>query len=281
MATTGSGCCSLIYSQQPEPVAASKMDFFKYQGTGNDFVMIDNRDETFSASNQALIEQLCHRRFGIGADGLILLQNDPDYDFRMVYFNADGAEGSMCGNGGRCIVRFAHDLGVIGRETRFLAVDGEHIAQVSDDEIFLKMSPVTGSENRGGLTFLNTGSPHVVQFVDDLESLDVLAKGRSIRYDLRFSPGGTNVNFAQVIGDNALFVRTYERGVEDETYSCGTGVTAVALMAHQHLAMTGPIAIKTIGGNLRVSFDTQADGQFDTIYLIGPAKRVFAGTITV
>jgi diaminopimelate epimerase len=258
------------------------MNFFKYQGTGNDFVLIDDRDGSFPRTNQALIEQLCHRRFGIGADGLILLQNDPDYDFRMVYFNADGAEGSMCGNGGRCIVRFAHDLGVFERETRFVAVDGEHTAVVSETDIFLKMSDVSGIEDRRGLTFLNTGSPHVVRFVDDLESLDVVAEGRAIRYDSAF-PGGTNVNFAQVLDDHTVYVRTYERGVEDETYSCGTGVTAVALVAQQQLNMPDPVAIQTIGGNLRVSFNAAAGNnkQYNTIYLIGPAKRVFAGTITI
>jgi diaminopimelate epimerase len=257
------------------------MDFFKYQGTGNDFVLIDDRDRRFPVSDQALVEQLCHRRFGIGADGLILLQTDANYDFRMVYFNADGAEGSMCGNGGRCIVRFAHDLGIFERETRFLAVDGEHRAVVTDDRVSLKMSPVAGLENRDGFTFLNTGSPHVVQFVDDLESLDVVAEGRLIRYSDAFKPGGTNVNYAQVLDDKTLFVRTYERGVEDETYSCGTGVTAVALVAHQQLGMTGPIAIKTIGGNLSVTFNRQGDERFDNIHLIGPAKRVFVGNITV
>ena len=262
------------------------LNFAKYQGTGNDFVLIDDRanpgrDETFPAANQALVERLCHRRFGIGADGLILLRNDPDYDFRMVYFNADGAEGSMCGNGGRCIVRFAHDLGLFESETRFIAVDGEHVAVVCEEDIFLKMSAVSGIEERDSLTFLNTGSPHVVRFVDDLESLDVVAEGRTIRYHSAFQPGGTNVNFAQVIDDNTLFVRTYERGVEDETYSCGTGVTAVALVAHQQLSMPDPVFIQTLGGNLRVSFNAHPNNQFDNIYLIGPAKRVFAGTITV
>ncbi|QMW06117.1 diaminopimelate epimerase [Spirosoma foliorum] len=257
------------------------LEFFKYQGTGNDFVLIDDRNETFPASDQALVERLCDRRFGIGADGLILLRNDPQYHFRMVYFNADGAEGSMCGNGGRCIVRFAHDLGLFERETRFLAVDGEHIAFVTEETVSLKMSDVTGIDNRGGLTFLNTGSPHVVQFVDDLESLDVVKEGRAIRYDARFQPGGTNVNFVQPIDGGTLFVRTYERGVEDETYSCGTGVTAVALVAHQQLNMPDPVLIKTLGGNLRVSFNAKTQEQFDSIHLIGPAKRVFAGTITV
>ncbi|GAB3981883.1 diaminopimelate epimerase [Spirosoma terrae] len=257
------------------------MNFFKYQGTGNDFIMIDDRDGNFPASDQAFVERLCHRRFGIGADGLILLQNDPEYDFRMVYFNADGAEGSMCGNGGRCIVRFAHDLGLFEKKARFIAVDGEHVAVVDGENISLKMSDVSGIENRGGLTFLNTGSPHVVQFVDDLESLDVVADGRSIRYSEPFQPGGTNINFAQIVDANTLFVRTYERGVEDETYSCGTGVTAVALVAHQQLSMPDPIHIQTIGGNLSVSFQYQGEDIFESIHLIGPAKRVYSGSIAL
>jgi diaminopimelate epimerase len=257
------------------------MNFFKYQGTGNDFIMIDDRDGNFPASDQAFVERLCHRRFGIGADGLILLQNDPEYDFRMVYFNADGAEGSMCGNGGRCIVRFAHDLGLFEKKTRFIAVDGEHVAVVDGENISLKMSDVSGIENRGGLTLLNTGSPHVVQFVDDLESLDVVADGRSIRYSEPFQPGGTNVNFVQIVDANTLFVRTYERGVEDETYSCGTGVTAVALVAHQQLSMPDPIHIQTIGGNLSVSFQYQGEEVFESIHLIGPAKRVYSGSIAL
>lgn len=257
------------------------LEFFKYQGTGNDFVMIDDRQETFPATDQALVAHLCDRRFGIGADGLILLQNDPNYHFRMVYFNADGAEGSMCGNGGRCIVRFAHDLGLFDRDTRFLAVDGEHVAHVSDEVISLKMSNVSGIDNREGFTFLNTGSPHVVRFVDGLDSLDMVGEGRAIRYSEVFRPGGTNVNYAEVLDGKTLLVRTYERGVEDETYSCGTGVTAVALVASQQLNMNSPIAIQTKGGNLAVAFDAKGDDLFNDIYLIGPAQRVFAGTITL
>ncbi len=260
------------------------MEFFKYQGTGNDFVMIDDRNKSFPADNQALIAQICHRRFGIGADGLILLQNDDEYDFRMVYFNADGAEGSMCGNGGRCIVRFAHDLGLFADKTRFRAVDGEHLAEVCGDEIFLKMSDVSDIEDRSGVTFLHTGSPHVVRFVTDLDDADgvnVVADGRTLRYDNRFAPGGTNVNYVQVMNDNSLYVRTYERGVEDETYSCGTGVTAVALVAYQQKGIHSPAVIKTLGGNLRVSFTPRPNGVFDSIYLIGPAQRVFTGEMPV
>ncbi|RRB07943.1 diaminopimelate epimerase [Larkinella rosea] len=254
------------------------MDFFKYQGTGNDFILIDDRDETFPVS-QELIARLCHRRFGIGADGLILLRTHPDYDFRMIYFNADGAEGSMCGNGGRCIVRFAHDLGLFESETRFLAVDGEHTAAVTEQEVSLKMNEISGIEQHPDYAFLNTGSPHFVKVVEDVESMDVVAEGRPVRYDDRFAPGGTNANFIEPIGANALFVRTYERGVEDETYSCGTGVTASALVAHQQLGMNSPVSIQTIGGNLRVSFVANSDGGFSDLYLIGPAVRVYEGSV--
>lgn len=257
------------------------MHFYKYQGTGNDFVMIDDRDQTFPASDQALIARLCHRRFGIGADGLILLQNHPDYDFRMVYFNADGAEGSLCGNGGRCIVRFAHDLGLFDTTTRFLAIDGEHTAEVRDNLVHLHMSDVAGMDVRPAHTFLNTGSPHVVQFVDDVDEYDVVAEGRAIRYSAAFAPGGTNVNFTQLVGDTGLSVRTYERGVEDETYSCGTGVTAAALAAYRQFDLPSPVAIRVVGGTLQVSFVPQPAGRFSDIYLIGPAERVFTGELTV
>ena len=262
------------------------MLFSKYQGTGNDFILIDDRNNTFPTNNQSLIAQLCHRRFGIGADGLILLQNHPDYDFRMVYFNADGAEGSMCGNGGRCIAKFAHDLGIFKTQTRVLAVDGEHLAEVDGDEVKLKMSDVSGRSNvsldaKTTYAFLNTGSPHVVKFLDGLATYDVVAEGRQLRYNAAFSPGGTNVNFTELVNGNGLFVRTYERGVEDETYSCGTGVTAAALVAHQLQQLTSPIAIQTLGGNLKVAFAAQPDGSFTDIYLIGPAQRVFTGNITL
>ncbi len=257
------------------------IDFAKYQGTGNDFILIDDRAETFPLQNQALIAQLCHRRFGIGADGLILLRSDPSYDFRMVYINADGAEGSMCGNGGRCIVQFAHDLGLFEQETRFMAVDGEHTATIDWDTVSLKMMDVDTTGQRAEFTFLNTGSPHVVQFVEALDTLDVVTTGRPMRYSEALQPGGANINFVEPLVDNALFVRTYERGVEDETYSCGTGVTAAALVAHGQLGLTTPIAIQTLGGNLSVSFTPMPNGGFEQVYLQGPAIRVFTGSVTV
>lgn len=249
--------------------------FYKYQGTGNDFVMIDDRQETFPVS-QEYIEFLCHRRFGIGADGLILLRNDPEYDFRMVYFNADGREGSMCGNGGRCTVRFAEDLGVFKNETRFIAVDGEHTALTTPEEVYLKMGNVFDIEQQEKYTFMNTGSPHYVEIVENIEVFDVYQEGKNIRYaDEWVKRGGTNVNFVEVIDKDNISVRTYERGVEDETYSCGTGVTACSIAMNLKYNMSSPIRVLTKGGNLRVAFNED----FSDVHLIGPAKRVFEGQI--
>ena len=258
-----------------------KITFYKYQGTGNDFIMIDDRSGSFPVS-QELIASLCHRRFGIGSDGLILLQNAEGYDFRMVYFNADGGEGSMCGNGGRCVVRFAHDLGLFSTDTSFIAVDGPHEGNASAEIIRLKMSPVNKVEQHSEYDFMNTGSPHYVTYVDDIKEVDVVGIGKDIRYGSVFGPvGGTNVNFIEILEDNHLSVRTYERGVEDETYSCGTGVTACALSAYMHEGWNSPITVETLGGTLEVAYNETASGKFDDIFLIGPAVRVFEGEVEV
>ncbi len=254
--------------------------FFKYQGTGNDFIMIDNREGLFEASEQR-IKGLCDRRFGIGADGLILIENTPGKDFRMVYFNADGKEGSMCGNGGRCAVRFAADLGIFEGTTVFDAVDGIHEATIGSDALVsLKMSDVNTVEVYDKYDFMNTGSPHYIAFVEGIDNMDVREEGRKIRYsDEWVSRGGTNVNFVQPLQKGGISVRTYERGVEDETYSCGTGVTAAALDAHIRLGMPSPVEIKTLGGPLSVSFSPAGEHAFRDIFLVGPAKRVFEGQI--
>ncbi len=253
--------------------------FYKYQGTGNDFIMIDNRNQEFKAGKD-LIEGYCHRRFGIGADGLILIENAEGYDFRMVYFNADGNEGSMCGNGGRCAVKFAYDLGIFEQNTKFIAVDGEHLARIEKDIVSLKMIDVNKIEKGENFDFMNTGSPHYVAFVNDLTNFEVFNEGKKIRYSEYWtSRGGTNVNFVEVLNDKSISVRTYERGVEDETFSCGTGVTACAIDTFIKKGLKPPLNIKTLGGNLSVDFKVIDQNNFSEIYLIGPAKKVFSGLI--
>lgn len=260
-----------------------KIDFCKYQGTGNDFIMIDNRGQWFPAEDEQLVAQLCHRRFGIGADGLILVQEHPDFQFEMVYFNADGRRGSLCGNGGRCTVAFAHRLGLISTTARFLAADGPHDARIDEQQwVWLQMSDVQFVNSWNSGYFLNTGSPHVVQFEAHLAEFPVYEKGKAIRRLPDFAPGGTNVNFVEVQPDGNLYVRTYERGVEDETYSCGTGVTAAALAysaSHKQPADEQQVIdIRTPGGNLKVAFRHLPES-FSDIWLIGPAEYVFSGTV--
>ncbi len=252
--------------------------FYKYQGTGNDFVMIDNRDDIFPKNDTKLVSQLCDRRFGIGADGLILLENAGSTDFRMVYYNSDGNTSTMCGNGGRCIVAFANALGIIDNETEFEAVDGRHHATISDDGIVsLHMKDVNTVSIYENYLFLDTGSPHHVELVDDLQQLDVKQIGANIRYSGLYGDAGANVNFVNQSGPDKFSVRTYERGVEDETFSCGTGVTAVAI-AMKVLGKTtsDTISLQTPGGSLSVSF-TQDGKQFKDVYLTGPARFVFKG----
>ena len=259
-----------------------KIPFYKYQGTGNDFVMIDNRQHLLSKNNTKLIKTLCDRKFGIGGDGLILLENpevDGD-DFKMVYFNADGNESSMCGNGGRCLVAFAKFLGIIEDEATFTAIDGPHKATINGHEISLQMQNISEIKQLGNSSFLDTGSPHHVVFTKNVTELDVKKEGATIRYSEDYiSSGGTNVNFVDMQEDNTFLVRTYERGVEDETLSCGTGVTAVALAAHASGKANGNI-IKLIvpGGELSVSFKKENE-MYTDVWLTGPAEQVFKGEI--
>jgi diaminopimelate epimerase len=248
---------------------------YKYQGTGNDFILIDNRDNSISLSTEQ-IKWLCDRRFGIGADGLMLLELESTADFKMVYFNSDGNESSMCGNGGRCITAFAKKIGVISSEAKFLATDGLHDAKIVDDLISLKMNDVRNVEIGSDFFYLNTGSPHYVKYVSDVEKMDVYTEGKKVRYNARFEAEGTNVNFIEK-KENELFVRTYERGVENETLSCGTGVTAAALVAAISGASTtkNNCAIKTLGGYLNVNFEKVLEHTFYNIWLEGPATFVF------
>lgn len=254
------------------------LPFYKYHGTGNDFILVDDRAKAFPADNAELIAHLCDRRFGIGADGLMLLRKHPSYDFEMVYFNSDGRYGSMCGNGGRCISRFAADIGAVTKDhVRFLASDGPHEAIIGPGTIKLKMADVEEIETGEGYFWLNTGSPHYVKLEMNVPELDVYTKGRKIRYSDRYAKEGTNVNFVEA-GPDGIFVRTYERGVEDETFSCGTGVTASALVASL-VGVAGAsktCKVKTRGGNLLVHFERAGQG-FKNIWLEGPAAYVFKG----
>lgn len=258
------------------------MNFNKYQGTGNDFIIIDNRDLKFDRSDNALVARLCDRRFGIGADGLMLLQTKSGYDFEMVYYNSDGNESSMCGNGGRCIVEFARTLGLVKDKAHFIATDGEHEAIVKPGFISLKMKDVNEIELQTDFSFLNTGSPHYVAFVKDVASYNVFEEGKKIRNNDRFKAKGTNVNFIERTKTD-LFVRTYERGVEGETYSCGTGVTAAALVAAIKNVSTEQnyCDIRTLGGNLKVKFNKHPDNSFTDVWLEGPAVFVFKGEIQI
>jgi diaminopimelate epimerase len=252
--------------------------FYKYQGTGNDFIMIDNRSEIFPKKNTDLVAKLCDRRFGIGADGLILLENDGSFDFKMVYYNSDGRPGSMCGNGGRCLVAFAKFLGLITLEAKFNAVDGPHFATIKDDTVELKMGNVTEIDPKLNAYYLNTGSPHHVQLVKHLNDFDVYKEGSRLRYAI-YGEKGSNINFVEPISDRSFAVRTYERGVEDETLSCGTGVTAVAIAMHYAKKVSSEtIDIETKGGKLQVRFSADSDG-YSNVSLIGPAKQVFKGEI--
>jgi len=258
-----------------------EIPFIKYQGTGNDFVLIDQRQTSYlTREDTERIRILCDRKFGIGADGLILLQNIEGYDFEMVYFNADGRESSMCGNGGRCVSAFAKMLGIIESECRFWAIDGEHEAKVHPDGwVELKMGKVENVESGEDYFIMNTGSPHYVIFVEDISDLNIVELGQTIRYNDRFRAEGINVNFVEKIKDG-ISVATYERGVEDETLSCGTGVTAAAIS--QFLKSKdgeNEIAVETKGGNLKVRFEKSERG-FENIWLCGPTAKVFSGKVT-
>ena len=253
--------------------------FFKYQGTGNDFVMIDNRKGEFPLLDQHRIAKICGRRFGVGADGVIVLQNHNKADFVMHYFNADGQLGSFCGNGGMCVVAFAKHLGIIDKQTNFAAFDGLHDATISENVVSLSMRDVDHVQTYPPHAFLDTGSPHHVEFVNDTKTLDVRSQGAKIAHNETYGEEGTNVNFVKVGKPRQIHVRTFERGVENETLSCGTGVTAAALAAFSTGKVTNSkIEVHTLGGDLTVSF-TPHDKGFSDIVLTGPTELVFSGTL--
>ena len=260
-----------------------KISFEKYQGTGNDFVIIDNRKKEYASLTASHIRHICDRRFGIGGDGLMLLNEKAGYDFEMKYYNADGREGSMCGNGGRCLVKFAYELGIHKTVYHFIAADGPHEAEIDTDGIVsLKMQDVNRVSKFHGDYLLNTGSPHYVRMVGDVMNVDVFKKGRDIRYSKDFEQDGVNVNFVEQLPDeDKILVRTYERGVEDETWSCGTGVTAAALICYHNENGFNDVGVKTLGGTLTVEFDRIDDNHYTNIWLSGPAERVFDGAIEI
>ncbi len=259
-----------------------KITFYKYQATGNDFIIIDKRNQEINLSEEN-IRFLCDRHFGIGSDGLILLENSQEADFAMQFFNPDGSGGMMCGNGGRSIVRFAFDLGIIKKSCSFIAPDGLHFAEINAENIKLKMvNPTLFQAHQDGY-YINTGTSHFVSFENSVENINLLEKGRALRYDERFSPyNGCNVNFVEEISANNLKIQTYERGVEDETLACGTGICASALtysVKKQLPCGTHTINLSAKGGELQVRFEKQSDNQFSKVHLIGKAKMVFKGEI--
>ena len=260
------------------------LTFYKYQGAGNDFIIIDGRDKK-PVLDYLIIKKLCDRKFGIGADGLMILKARKGFDFSMAYYNSDGLEGSMCGNGGRCILAYAQKIGITKKRLHFLAIDGSHEGEIINQEnevslVRLKMTDVAQFKTSSNYYEIDTGSPHYINFTNKLKSKDVFKEGKDIRNNDLFKEKGINVNFVEEAPDY-LFVRTYERGVENETLSCGTGVTASALAyAIKNNIEKGNINIKTLGGNLKVSF-VKKGNVFKDVWLEGPATFVFKGDVTV
>lgn len=258
------------------------LHFYKYQGTGNDFVIVDNRDGAYHELTTEQIKNICDRRFGVGGDGFMMLNEVEGYDFEMKYYNADGKPGSMCGNGGRCIVKFAHDMGILKTNYNFLAPDGPHEAAIYDEGLVsVKMIDVNDIQKYKDDHILNTGSPHYVALVEDVMDMDVVKEGRNIRHSKDFDEQGINVNFVELKDDNSLIVRTFERGVEDETFSCGTGVTAAALVFYHNENGFNSVDIKTKGGDITVRYHRGVDGSYERIWLKGPAEKVFEGEIAI
>ena len=240
--------------------------------------MIDNRTKIFPKDEINKILQISDRHFGIGADGIILIENDDNFDFKMIYFNADGSQ-TFCGNGARCAVAFAKYLNIIQQKTTFLAVDGKHFAEIKDDIISLQMINVDDIKVNENSVFMHTGTQHHVEMVKELENYPVFENGKKIRNSYDFP--GSNVNFVQQLNDTTFRVRTYEKGVEDETLACGTGVTAVAIAMHKtNKTKSNSISLPVEGGNLEVSFD-ENNGVYTNVFLKGPAKFVFKGEIDI
>ncbi len=280
----------LEFDWQPTTLFVSgkkmKMKFYfsKYHGTGNDFILIDNRDKKFPQKNSKLIKLLCDRHFGIGADGLMLLQNKKGFDFEMVYFNSDGLTSSMCGNGGRCITAFANECGIITDNALFTAIDGTHVSAIAPNgEVALKMIDVKHvSKNKTGDFVTDTGSPHYIKLVRDVKQVELVKEATAIRFNKKYKQAGINVNFV-CLGQNDIQMRTYERGVEGETLSCGTGTVAVALALNSinPRKWKAPLKISTPGGVLAVQFSGDNKASYTNVWLIGPATKTFSGSVEV
>lgn len=260
-----------------------KLIFHKYQGTGNDFIIADNRNGDYSSLTTKQVNKLCDRRFGIGADGLMLLQERNGYDFEMKYYNADGKEGSMCGNGARCMVKFVYNLGIHKELYKFIAADGVHEAEIDTDGIVsLRMKDVRAVKKFHNDYVLDTGSPHYIKMVNHVMEMDVYKKGYEIRHSKEFEDEGINVNFVEQTDEpDKIIVRTFERGVEDETLSCGTGVTAAALVCYHNENGFNEVGVRTLGGELSIEFDRVDDSRFENIWLCGPAEKVFEGSVEI
>lgn len=257
-----------------------KIEFYKYQGTGNDFVIVDNRSNEYANLTSKQVKHICDRNFGVGADGLMLLGKKEGYDFEMIYYNSDGNQSTMCGNGGRCLVQFAYHRGIKKSTYNFIAIDGDHKAEIDGDgTVSLQMQNVDLVNYHNSYVIINTGSPHFVKFDNKVKNIDVPTRGHEIRYSKEFAEKGINVNFVESTGEDSIFVRTYERGVENETLSCGTGVTAAALLSAHNEKGFNTVRVKTLGGNLSVEFNKIDDQHFDNIWLCGPAELVYTGVI--
>ena len=258
-----------------------KIDFFKYEGTGNDFVIIDNRELTFQKNDKTLIQNICDRKKGVGADGLILLENHDELDFSMIYFNADGSESGFCGNGSRCITHLSNNLNIINDNAKFNAIDGIHESKITNGRISVKMNDILKSEifkynDKYSTTFVDTGSPHLIRIYENIDSIDIVKEARELKLIYSEYTDGLNINFCQ-ISDSKIKLRTYERGVEDETLSCGTGAVASAVfLKDSGLVSNDKIEILMKGGLLSVELNKEKN-LFSDIWLSGEVNMVFKG----
>ena len=258
-----------------------KIDFFKYEGTGNDFVIIDNRGLTFQKKNKSLIQNICDRKKGVGADGLILLENHDELDFSMIYFNADGSESGFCGNGSRCITHLSNNLNIINDNAKFNAIDGIHESKITNGRISVKMNDILKSEifkynDKYSTTFVDTGSPHLIRIYENIDSIDIVKEARELKLIYSEYTDGLNINFCQ-ISDSKIKLRTYERGVEDETLSCGTGAVASAVfLKDSGLVSNDKVEILMKGGLLCVELNKEKN-LFSDIWLSGEVNMVFKG----